>query len=224
MTDRELKKHLRKLGITLILALILISVLSLYTLSSAKAKLSIYDNNSEEVNKLQALGINEEEFKTYLAIFGNLVIEDVNENEKVLNMASNFINEIYPMSEEENAESDLKCYDVNIVNKICKELKGQTIKENSNFENYVYDEEKNSYIQNKNTNKILVCNQIDDIIKDNEKIEVTYELEVINSQEQLENEESKDAKKYKVRAVILNNSDYEYSKYFVSNIEKIAEN
>ena len=41
-----------------------------------------------------------------------------------------------------------------------------------------------------------------------------------NYKENIEYQKVKD----KVRAVILNNSDYEYSKCFVSNIEKIAEN
>lgn len=223
MTDRDLKKSFKKLGIIFAVMGVLIVILSVYTLSSTKTELSIYDK-SECSNNLQALGINEDEFKKYLSIFGNLIIESSNENEQNLNMISEFIDEMCPIYEAIIDESGLKCYDAEIVNNIAKELKGQGINKKSYDvnTNYIYNEEKNSYIQSKNLKEKTVCNKIDNITKNGDKIDVTYELIVMDS-EKLVSENEENLKKYKVKAIILNNLEYEYSKYFVSDIEKIKD-
>ena len=44
MTDRELKKNLKKLGIVLSVLLVLVGGLAIFTLKNEKAELSIYTN------------------------------------------------------------------------------------------------------------------------------------------------------------------------------------
>ncbi len=126
MTDIQLKKHFKKLVIVLILATMSMLVLAMYVLGNTKAELSIY-TSAESENKLQALGINEEEFKQYLSI-ASYMVEDAS-NEKMLKMASHFIDTLCSAYEAEVAEDGTKSYEKEIVNQVLKEMTGNYIKE-----------------------------------------------------------------------------------------------
>lgn len=218
MTDRELKKFIKKLGIACIISFVAIIILSVYTLGSTKAKLSIYENN-EYSDNLELLGINEEEFKQYLAVFGNLLLEDNDENIKNLDLVTEFIDCMYPTYEGEVSE---KTYDSAIVTEVAKEIRGTVIDKKVGFgESYTYNQENNVYTKHKKTDRILHCIHIEEISKKDEKIEVIYKLAEMTSKQMSEYLVGKetDFEEYKVKATVMINSEYQYSKYFVSNIE-----
>lgn len=223
MTDREFKKHLKKLGIALVLMLTLIVILSVYTLGSTKADLSIYDK-SEYADSVKVLGLNEEEMKQYLSIFGNLMnTENSDENLQMLNMATNFIDTMCSAYEAETNENGLKIYDADIVHEVIKEMKGEYIKEGLDVGKvYTYNKERNTYTKNETTEKVPYCMQIESIAKNGDKIEITYQLAMLTNEQiaDYKLEKELDVEKCDIKVSILNNTDYEYAKYFVSNIEE----
>ncbi len=222
MTDRELKKHLKKLSISIILVALVMIMLSVYTLGSTKAQFSIY-NSSKYTNNLQALGIEEEEFKKYLSMFGNLVNDKYDENETILNTASYFMDNMYSAYEIKINEVGMKYYDANIINEVVKEINGTYVKENiDGGQTYTYNIENNIYTQNQTQTEIPYCIEITEISKNGEQIEVTYKLAMLTNEQMAEYMTGKkvDFETKTVKAIILNNTDYEYSKYFVSSIEE----
>lgn len=222
MTDRELKKQLKKLGIVFGLMLILMAALSVYTLGSTKADLSIY-KQAEEGDTIKVLGMNEEELKQYLSLFGNLVMEEKsNEKVKLFNMATNFIDTMCPSYEVQTNENGQRCYDAKLVHQIIKETKGEFIKIGLNIENYyTYDKERNVYIQTQTLNKIPYCLRIDNLTKSGEKTEITYQIAYMTDAQRAEYMTGKetDVQTQTIKIILLNNAEYEYSKYFLSNIE-----
>lgn len=223
MTDRELKKSLKKLGIILILMFVIIIILSVYTLGSTKATLSIYDNSGYE-NSVQTFGINEDEFKQYLSMVGNLISDGANENLKTMNMATYFVDNMCASYEVEKNENGLKYYDADVINKVAEEVQGVYIKESLDAgSSYTYNKEQNIYVQNSESGKIPYCINIENISKNGEKIEVTYKLAMMTSDQMAKYLTGQDVDfgTYTVKAVVMINENYEYSKYFVSSIEKI---
>lgn len=222
MTDREFKKQLKKLGIVFALMLVLMASLSVYTLGSTKADLSIY-KQTENGDDIKVLGMKEDELKQYLSLFGNLVVgEEQNEKLKLLNMATNFIDTMCSSYEVQTNENGQRCYDAKIVHQIIKETKGEFIKTGLNIENYyTYDKESNLYIQTQALDKIPYCLQIDNITKNGDKTEITYQIANMTDTQRAEYMTGKQTQiqTQTVKITILNNVDYEYSKYFVSNIE-----
>lgn len=223
MTDRELKKNLKKLGMVVVLILLIIGGMAFYTLIDQKAELSIYTNVGY-VDNLQALGIEENEFKEYLAVFGNLMDNEYNENQRLLNMATHFMENLYSSYEVQTDENGFKSYDADRIKDIAKEVTGTYIKENiEEGEIYLYNKEKNAYMQNQVINRITYCTEIKEITKQDDKIEVIYELAIM-TKEQLVEYQTGQAVEFETRTIkafVMNNRDYEYSKYFVSEIEEI---
>ncbi len=219
MTDIQLKKHFKKLVIVLILATILMLVLAMYVLGNTKAKLSIY-TSAESENKLQALGINEEEFKQYLSI-ASYMVEDAS-SEKMLKMASDFIDTLCSAYEAEVTEDGTKSYEKEIVNQVLKEMTGNYIKEDiDKSEYYIYNGQANVYTKMKDFEEKPYCVEIEDISKSDNKIEVCYKLAIFNQEQMAEYATTQEVltETKKVKAVIICNTDYQYSKYFVSQIE-----
>ena len=107
MTDRELKKFIKKLGIACIISFLAIIILSVYTVGSTKAKLSIYEND-ELSDNLELFGLHEDEFKQYLALFGNLIQDEKNENIQNLDLVTGFIDYMYPTYDGQSTD---KSYD-----------------------------------------------------------------------------------------------------------------
>ncbi len=221
MTDKDLKKHLRKLAIAFLLIILLVIVLSVYTLGSTKANLSIYDQ-SEYSDNVKVLGMNEEELKQYLSIIGNLIREDQpNENVKKLDLATNFIDTMCSAYEVEINESGQKCYDVKVVNQVLKELNAGIVRVEASLESgYSYDVEKNVYSKTKTSEITPYCLKIDAITKKEEKMEIAYQLAFMTDTQMAEYSTGKeiDLKIHQVKVVILKNDNYEFSKYFLYEI------
>ena len=182
MTDRELKKNLKKLGIVLSVLLILVGGLAVYTLRDKKAELSIY-TNAEYTENLQALGMNEKELKEYLSVFGNLIDEKDNEKEKTMNMVVHFLENMssYEVQVDENS---WKIYDAELVDKIAQEVAGDFVKEEINQSQiYEFRKAENQYVQKQNLEKIPYCVEIKEVSKKEDKIEVVYLLAMMTKEQ-----------------------------------------
>lgn len=222
MTDRELKKNLKKLGIALTLILVLIGGLVIYTLKDKKAELSIY-TNAEYTDNLQALGINEKEFKEYLSIFGNLVDSQYSQKEKTMNMAVHFL-ETMSSYEIEVDENGWKIYESEFVDKVTQEVAGSFIKEEINQSPiYEFRKDENQYVQKQDLDKIPYCVEIKEVSKKEDKIEVVYMLAMMTKEQMADylTGQKSDLQADTIKLELMKNQEYEYSKYFVSSIEEI---
>lgn len=221
MTDIQLKKRLKKLSVLLVFVILAIVLLSVYTLGFGKAELSLY-TSAESQDKLQALGIGEDEFKQYLSIAGYRIQTD--SDEKMLNMATDFIDTLCSAYEAEVGEDGTKSYDMDVIKEVSKEMTGTnfkgTIPEN---EFYQYHAETNMCTSMKEPSEKPFCVNIKDVSKNDDKIEVTYELAVVTPEQMAEYSTNGklDLDTQTVKAVIICNSDYEYSKYFISSVEEV---
>lgn len=224
MTDRELKKSLKKLGIILCLIVVLVILLLIYTLGNRKADLSIYAN-AEYRDNLQVLGMDEKEFKEYLSLFGYLVDSQCkDENQRVLNMATNFMENMCSSYEPQTNEQGMLIYDADTIHQIIKEIEGTYLKTSLKVEEgYTYLPENNTYVQNQAMDRMTNCTQIKEIQKKGDEIEVTYEWMILTKEQMAEFKtgQKSDFETHTIQAIILNNPEYEYSKYFVSKIEEI---
>ena len=222
MTDKELKNNMKKLLLLIIIVLVIIVGLAKYIFISEKAELSVYASN-DEMTTLQALGINEEEMNKYLSVFGNLVDEKYSENQRILNMATNYIEDMYSSYEIQTDEQDRKIFDASIIHSVAQEIQGTYIKDYIHDEKiYSYDAEQNRYIQNEVLNRIPYCIKINDVSKNENEIRVEYTLAIMTPEQMAEYSIGNeiDLEKYEVKAILMENSEAEYSKYFVSSIEK----
>ena len=79
------------------------------------------------------------------------------------------------------------------------------------------------YEKSEELDKIPYCIRIDDVVKNGDKIEITYQLANMTNRQLAEYMIEKETiiETHTIKVTILNNTDYEYSKYFVSNIEEI---
>lgn len=224
MTDKELKKRLKKLAIALILVVICMIILLGYTLGSQKAELSLY-TNSGYVDNLQSLGLKEEEFKQYLALFGYLADSEYSEKEKMLNMATNFMEVMCPSYEPQTDANGLKSYDADGIKEIVKEVKGMSGKEDlEEGQYYIYEKESNQFKQKQPMDCLMDCQEIKEITKNGEEIEVIYTFYAMTKEQMAEFRTGQSQEEYTIhtaKAVIVPNAEYEYSKYFVREIKEI---
>lgn len=222
MTDRELKKQLKKLAIAFLGMMLLLIALSVYTLGSTKAELSLY-TQSEKADYIKILGLNEDELKQYLSVVSNLGIDSQkNEGIKMLDMATNFIDTMCSAYEAQTNENGQRYYDASIIDQVIKEINGKFIKTRNSLEDrYIYSKEENSYIQNKVSDKTPYCLQIEEIVPEGDNMKVTYQLAYMTDSQMAEYRTGKevDLEIYTIEATLLKNTDYEYSKYFLSDLE-----
>lgn len=200
------------------ISLILIIAMAIYVFYPNKSTLSVYSD--EENISLEKDGIKTEEFNKYLLSISLLVNEEYEdkygveeiENIRMLDTAISYIHtleETPVLNEDGNYE-----YDANIINKIIQEMNGLNIEKNIPVGNkYTYNEEKNMYIVSEG-NETITCTNIEiiEFSKKDNKIELVYKC---NLGEKNSN--------YKIKAILVENSSYEYSKYFVNTIEKISQ-
>lgn len=218
MTDKELKKKFKKLVLILAIFFIVIITLLGYTLGSKKANLSVYTSSDAEIN-MTALGINEDEFYSYLSIAGFCI----NENSK-LELATYFIDNMCSQNATDDNGNGEKQYDKTLINDVLKEFCGEFIKSKLKDDDYYkYEEQSDSYVQIKELEKIPYCLDIEEISKKDDDIEVIYKLALMTSNQManFENEKKEELEIHTVKATIMSNTDYKYSKYFISNIEEV---
>lgn len=221
MTDIQLKKRLKKISVLLILVILAMIVLSVYILGPNKAELSLY-TSAESQDKLQALGIGEDEFKQYLSIAGYMIQTD--SDEKVLKMATNFIDTLCSAYEAQVGENGTKSYDMDVIKNVSKEMTGTYFKGNiQENEYYQYHAETNLCTSIKELGEKPLCVKITDISKNDDKIEVTYELAIVTPEQMAEYSTNGNVnlETSTIKAEIICNRDYEYSKYFIRKVEEV---
>lgn len=223
MTDKELKKSLKKLIKIFILMIFIIILLNAYIFSSKKATLSIYEN-TEYANSVEIFGIDKEELEKYLSIFGvALENDEKNDNVIALNLATKFIDDMLVDFDDENDTQD-NVYDADLVNQIAKEIKGIYLSKKTDIgKNYVYNFNEKQYVKNISFDKIPYCIEIEDVVKNEEKIDITYKLANLTSEQlaKYKIEKNIEFEFERIKVSILKNEEYEYSKYYLYSIEKI---
>lgn len=217
-----MEKSFKRMKLILIVccALIILAILlSIYVFFPKKATVSVYSDNLSF--NLEKEGIKADDFNKYLSIISLLVNEEYEdkygaeeiENIRMLDTAIAYIHSkgenIPDLNETGNYE-----YDANTINKIIQETKGLNIEKNIPVgTKYTYNEEKNVYVVSEN-NTITTCEiiEIEEFSKKDNKIEVTYTCYL----------GEKDST-YKIKSILVENSEFEYSEYFVNTIEKISQ-
>lgn len=229
-----------KLTITIcILVFIIIIGLFIYIFHSNKATPDIYSeilsNTSKDANlidiseiSLESKGINKEEFENYLSLFGRQVreyytLEDKEEkNTLMLDSAVSFLTTLYM---NEHVEDGILTYEADKINKIVTEMNGIYINKKLDVtEIYKYDEEKNVYIPQQLESPGYLYIETVDINKIEDRIEAEFKVAFPEETDALKynNNEQVKIETYTVKAVILENEEYEYSKYYVSSLEILS--
>lgn len=204
MTDKELKNNIKKISIIASFILIVITVLTIYTLGFYKADLSVCSSENYE-DDLRALGIEETEFREYLSVFSNLLNDNEDENITILDTVTIFIDRMIAIYQE---NTNAKTYDSKMLNQVAEELNGAYIDKNiAANEKYFYDADNKIYIKNEEEKEFPICKEIKEISQNGEKIEVEYTVE-------------QNKKEKNIKAIIMKNSNFEYSKYFLVSIEE----
>lgn len=233
-----------KLGmkLTITITLIIIGIIigfGVFIFSARNTETDIYSeilsNTSKDVNSidvseisLETKGIDKKEFESYLKLFGYLVreypelVEKEEKNTLMIDAAVNLLNTVYTYEYTVDGET---AFEADKINKIVREMNGQYINKNLEVKTrYKYDEEKNIYIpQEQETTECLYLETIS-IVKEDDKIETEFKVSFPN-EETLSNYTNKlpvEIETYTVKAVVLENSEYEYSKYYVSDIKVVS--
>jgi len=165
-------------------------------------------------------GINEDEFVEYLSIAG--YIANSHEYTDMLNLSTRFIDTLYSSYEPEILESGEKKYDIDIINNVLKEIIGDYIKEDiENNDYYTFDKQTNTCTKLHELDEIPYCIEIENIEKLDNGIEIKYKLAIMTNSQKVDflTTGKNNAETINVKATISNNTEYAYSKYFISNIE-----
>jgi len=221
MKEETLKKSLLMIGIVAVLILLLTIYICINIFSSEKASLSIYPD-VEPGSTFEGLGIKEDEFKDYLSVFSLLVNEDYSEkNEEILNdirfldTAVSFLKNLSSYEEVLNNEG-LDVYSSEDIHILAKEIRGMYVNNAlKTGERYIYNDSEKTYTKNGTENKIARCTDIDEIEKNSDVISVKYRC--VFAEDEDSNSDKKNV--YNVEITILENSNYQYSKYFVHSIK-----
>lgn len=243
MNDEKFKKGIKRSFILFFLGLIFITIIVFYISISPNPKKTIYDefSNSEvvttEVSKvfLETKGINKEEFEKYLSVGAILTREDLpkdiskeeRDNYKYMLLANSFITDVKGEELALDEINNISYVESNKVNEILKELNGKFIKNNLNvtgYYEYIEDElgNKKYNIQNKEDFvSYLVEFSEAEFLSDN--IEVRFKNVFGTNEEitKLMNNEKVSLKTYEYKAIVKENSAFNYSKYYISSIELI---
>ena len=243
MNDEKFKKGIKRSFILFFLGLIFITIIVFYISISPNPKKTIYDefNNSEvvttEVSKvfLETKGINKEEFEKYLSVGAILTREDLpkdiskeeRDNYKYMLLANSFITDVKGEELALDEINNISYVESNKVNEILKELNGKFIKNNLNvtgYYEYIEDElgNKKYNIQNKEdfVSYLVEFSEVE-FLSDN--IEVRFKNVFGTNEEitKLMNNEKVSLKTYEYKAIVKENSAFNYSKYYISSIELI---
>lgn len=225
-------------AIFIIIIVIIIGVL-IYVFNPHNAEVNIYSeilSNIENDNKiseisLETKGIDKQEFESYLSSFAlleynkNLELSDEEaKNIGMINAAANFLDIVYLKEEQLEDESQIS-YEADKVNKIIREMNGEYIEKNINVSKiYTFNEEQNTYSLQSSDKINSIFINLDEVTKTEDKIQVIYEVIFPTEEEYINYTEKKpvEIETYKIRATLLENEEYEYSKYYVSSINTIS--
>lgn len=239
MNNDEFKAGMK---ITIVATLIVIGIIIgflIFVFSAKKTETDIYSeilsNTSKNANdidvseiSLETKGIDKTEFESYLKLFGYLVrqypelTEKEEKNTLMIDAAVRLLNTVYTY---EYSEDGVTVFEADKINQIVKEMNGEYVSKNLEVENrYKYDEEKNVYIPQIQEFSDCLYLETASIKKDDDKIQAEFKVAFPNETE-MSNYTNKlpvELETYTVKAVVLENLEYEYSKYYVSSIEVVS--
>lgn len=241
MNDEKLKKGIKRSFMIFFLGLILIAIIVFYISISPNPKKTIYDefSNSDEVTTevskvfLETKGINKEELEKYLSVGAILIREDLpkdilkeeKDNYKYMLLANSFITDVKGEELALDETNNIPYVESDKVNEILKELNGKFIRNSLNvigYYEYVEDELGNKKYNIKNKEDFvsyLVEFSEAEFLSDN--IEVKFKNVFGTNEEitKLMNNEKVSLKTYEYKAIVKENSTFNYSKYYISSIE-----
>lgn len=238
MDNEEFKVGIKlTITITLIIIGIIIGFL-VFVFSSKNTETDIYSeifsNTNKDVNSikvseisLETKGIDKEEFESYLNLFGYLVreypelVEKEEKNTLMIDAAVNLLNTVYTY---EYTVDEIPAFEADKINKIVREMNGEYIYKKLDVKTrYKYDEEKNVYIPQIEENTECLFLETISLVKEDDKIETEFKIAFPDEKtfSDYTNNLPVEMETYTVKAIILENSEYEYSKYYVSSIDVV---
>lgn len=239
MNDDKFKKGIRRSFVLFFIGIIFIIIMVLYISISPNLKKTIYDEysaseeQSAEVSKifLETKGVNKEELEKYLSVGAILKREefpnDVAEvdNYKYMLLALNFLNDVKGEGTESDEEKEVVTVDAEKIEKVLKELNGKFVKDNLNVTGY-YEFAQNEngldiYNIKMNENFMSYLVEFSEAEFKDDIIEVRFK-NVFGTNEEISkliNNEKVSLKTYEYKAIIKENLTYDYSKYYINNVE-----
>lgn len=178
----------------------------------------------EEVSKtnVEAQFKNNEELKQYLQVFALMVQEEKATEAKHLETSIGFLNQIF-WYEPINTKEGYACYEEEIIKNVAREMLGVFVLETS--EEIIYDSEYKGY-RYALAGEFLngKCMDISNVNKQDEIYEIEYTCTFPGESGLYELSEGKSINltTYTIKAILQKNENYEYSKYYLKNIELLS--
>ena len=220
MNDEQFGLGLKISIIIMCIILIAVGVLVTIVLKNAETSSSILEDVSDTTFEAQLE--NDDEFKQYLQVFALSIQEERPTSAKYLETVIGFLNQIY-WYEPISTEDGFVCYEEKIVKSVARELLGISNIETS--EDIILDSKYNAYryaiggeFLSAKCMDILKVNMKDDIYE----IEYNCTFPTESELYELSEKNSVNLETYKVKAIIQKNEKYEYSKYYLKNIELLS--
>lgn len=166
---------------------------------------------------------NDEEFKQYLEIFGLMVQEETPLSSPEIETIIGFLSQISLYEPIQIAENQFWGFEEEIVKKVAVELLGKS--EIPTGDDFVFDENAKAYRTSDGREFIFgKCMKVDKVDIDGNIYTVEYTCTFPNDGEIFEYTEGNKVSlnTYKIKAVIQKNETYEYSKYYLKNIELLS--
>lgn len=211
------------LKITIIITCIIVVagiVLAINVLKEKENRASVLEEVSGTTGEAQVE--NDDELRQYLEVFALLIQEENPVSEKQLETTIGFLNQIF-WYEPVQTEEGYVCYDEQTVKNVARELLGIANLETG--EEIILDDKYNSY-RYANSSEFLVgkCMEIINVNKkdNNYEIEYTCTFPGENGLYELSEGNEISLTTYKIKAELQKNESYEYSKYYLKNIELLS--
>ena len=174
-----------------------------------------------EVSKtnVEAQFENDDELKQYLQVFALMVQEETANKAKQVETCIGFLNQIF-WYESINTHEGYACYEEQIIKNVAREMLGVSMLETS--EEIIYDSEYKGY-RYALAEEFLKgkCMDIININKQDETYEIEYTCTFPGESGLYELAEGNpiNLNTYKIKATLQKNEKYEYSKYYLKNVE-----
>lgn len=240
MNDEELKKKVKRSVIIFAIGLIIIVIGVIYIMASPTSKKNIYEeyNSNTELTAgvskvfLETKGINKEELEKYLSVAAILrrtevptdVLDAEKDNYKYMLVTANFIKDVLGEELTLNETDNISYVEDTKINNILKELFGKYIQDNLNVTNYFeYNAEEAKYVVKNTEDYFSYLVELSEVEVNDSLIEIKFKNVFGNNEEitKFINNENVSLETYEFKATLMENEEYEYSKYYINNIELI---
>lgn len=200
--------------------LLMLGILVTDVLKTKDTSGSILDDVASTTGEAQIE--DDEEFKQYLQVMALMVQDEAPTKAKHIATTIGFLNQIF-WYETLGLEDGYVCYDQETVKKVAIELLGTSILETS--EEIIFDEKYQAYRYAEGGEFIVAeCMDILNVSKKDNIYEVEYICTFPGESGAYELSEGNEISlaTYKIKAILQKNEKYEYSKYYLKNIELLS--